>query len=253
MLTTILLLIHIGVLSAAITAAQATGILVHGCHVDADGWDGLVWGHPPDRLGRLPRAALLAWEARASLTKICIGTGASRTADGALEGDFTLRLLLERVPRLLEFSAFDGVPLEELSTLLRRVCVSETTSTSTAEEAERGLALLASAGCTCAVLVSSPTHLPRCLACACAVLERDEALRSMPMSLCAVPSDTSYAGYSASDVVVVEPPHRGDRDRALDALPFHQMVKRSFAVQGGTERKAAFLSQLEALLVEHGV
>ena len=32
----------------------------------------------------------------------------------------------------------------------------------------------------------------------------------------ASPSDTCYEGAQASDVVVVEPPHRGDRDKSLD-------------------------------------
>lgn len=43
----------------------------------------------------------------------------------------------------------------------------------------------------------------------------------------ASPSDTCYEGAQASDVVVVEPPHRGDRDRSLDPLKFHELVRRS--------------------------
>ena len=61
----------------------------------------------------------------------------------------------------------------------------------------------------------------------------------------------SYKGFSGADVVVVEPPHRGDRDRALDGLPFHSMVRRSYQVQG--ERRSAFLKEFEALLQDYGV
>ena len=39
-----------------------TGVLVHGCHLSADGWEHIVWGRPPHELGRLPHAVLLAWE-----------------------------------------------------------------------------------------------------------------------------------------------------------------------------------------------
>merc|ERR1712228_325203 len=37
-----------------------TGILVHGCHLAADGWKEIVWGNPPDELGRIPHAVMLA-------------------------------------------------------------------------------------------------------------------------------------------------------------------------------------------------
>ena len=50
---------------------------------------------------------------------------------------------------------------------------------------------------------------------------------------------------------MVEPPHRGDRDRSLDQTPFHSMVRRTYQIPA--ERKAAFLDQFEALLQEHDV
>lgn len=50
---------------------------------------------------------------------------------------------------------------------------------------------------------------------------------------------------------MVEPPHRGDRDRSLDALPLHTMVRRALHVPN--ERKEEFLTQLDALLRRNGV
>ena len=52
-------------------------------------------------------------------------------------------------------------------------------------------------------------------------------------------------------MVVVEPPHRGDRDRDLDELPFHTMVKRSYRI--GAEQRARFLSRFDELLQEFDV
>ena len=225
------------------------GILVHGCHLQADGWEHIVWGVPPAQLGRIPHAALLAWEERQTLAAVCFGTGASQTARGELEGDYTLRMLFERLPRLSEFDAFAKVPLDKLEQLLRRTASAETVSKNTVEEVREGLQRFADAGCRRAVLVSSPTHLPRCLACACTVEEEHPGL--FTGSVWASPSDTSYKDSSAGDVVVVEPPHRGDRDKELDALPFHAMVKRSYRVQG--EQRVAFLQRFEALLGEFGV
>ena len=234
----------------ALRESGRIGILVHGCHLQADGWESIVWGDPPHQLGRLPHAALLAWEERESLRCVCFGTGASQTAVGELEGAYTLRILLERLPRLAEFSAIReaGVPLDELGRLLRRVAVAEVVSQNTVQEVREGLTRFAAAGCKRAVLVSSPTHLPRCLACACNVMEQDAEL--FEGSLWASPSDTSYQDSTAADVVVVEPPHRGDRDRDLDALPFHAMVKRSYKIGG--DARARFLSRFDALLLEFG-
>jgi len=236
-------------IACRVAHTTTTGALVFGCHLQTDGWESIVWGIAPDQLGRLPRAALLAWEERSTVRKICFGTGASSTTDEILEGEYTLSYLLSRIPRLAEFRAFEGVPLEELEMLLKRVCVAETSSKSTDEEASHGLGVLAEAGCTRVTLISSPTHLPRCLASAMAVAEREPALRTL--SLWASPSDTCYEGFSASDVAVVEPPHRGDRDRSLDKLPFHEMIRRCFAVPA--EQRHAFLRQFERLLESHGV
>merc|ERR1719491_1400892 len=103
--------------------------------------------------------------------------------------------------------------------------------------------------CTHALLVSSPTHLPRCLLCACKVIGDEPELFAGPIY--ASPSDTCYEGATASDVVVVEPPHRGDRDKDLDSLKFHELVKRTFRVKPA--EKAQFLQELTSLLEKYGV
>lgn len=225
------------------------GILVHGCHLMADGWEDIVWGRPPEELGRLPHAALLAWEERERLELLCLGTGASKSPAGELEADATLAFLLARVERLKDFRAFDGVPLDALAVLLRKSCVTDVGSQNTNQEVREALSRFTAAGCDCAMLISSPTHLPRCLASACAEMQKDPRL--FTGSLLASPCDTSYRGYTAADVVVVEPPHRGDRDRALDERPFHTMVQRSFRI--APDRRARFLTQFEELLEAYEV
>jgi len=220
---------------------SGSGILVHGCHLAADDWEGIVWGHG-GKMGRLPTAVCLAAEQRASL--MAFGTGASVAADGRLEGRYTLDVLHERMSRLHEFEALQRFPLQELEALVRRISVAETESQNTTSEIRAALDLFRQHGCTRVFLVSSPTHLPRCLACAC------EASRNFQGAVYATPSETCYADYQAADVVVVEPPHRGDRDKELDSLPFHAMVKRSFKV--GAEARADFLREFDALLTRFG-
>lgn len=227
--------------------SRAAGILVHGCHLQADGWEDIVWGHPPRRLGRLPHAVLLAREEGAKV--VVLGTGASRAADGRLEGQFTLDFLLERLPRLHEFQSLQRFPLEELQRLTRRAFVAEVESQNTMEEVTAAFRIWSSHGVTRGFLISSPTHLPRCLAFACQAYKEDGSLFSGELH--ASPSETCYMGFEASDVVVVEPPHRGDRDKALDELPLHSMVRRSFKVP--PENKADFHKEFDSLLKRYGV
>ena len=52
-------------------------------------------------------------------------------------------------------------------------------------------------------------------------------------------------------MVVVEPPHRGDRDKGLDTWPFHVFVKRSYKIP--PSERAHFLQRFDALLSEYGV
>ena len=80
--------------AAAEDDASAMGILVHGCHLEAESWDDIVWGLPPNQLGRLPHAALLAWEERAHVKRVICGTGASKASDGRLEGQYTVDVLV---------------------------------------------------------------------------------------------------------------------------------------------------------------
>ncbi|CAN0523330.1 unnamed protein product, partial [Laminaria digitata] len=68
--------------------------------------------------------------------------------------------------------------------------------------------------CDRIILVSSPTHLPRCLRDACSLgqeeEEEEERRRRWRPVILASPSGTSYADYGPDDVAIVEPPHRGD-------------------------------------------
>lgn len=220
-----------------------TGILVHGCHLSADGWEHIVWGQPPHELGRLPHAVLLAWEEQASV--VVLGTGASEK-DGLKESEYTLRYLWEHWAQLSEFEPLQQVPLTEARGLLEAILVLDVATQNTDQEVREGLRVMTEKSCHHAVLVSSPTHLPRCLACACKVVEGEPDLFHGPIY--ASPSDTCYEGAQASDVVVVEPPHRGDRDKSLDPLKFHDLVRRSYKVP--KEKKADFLKRLGCLLEE---
>mmetsp|Transcript_39165 Transcript_39165/g.129277 ORF Transcript_39165/g.129277 Transcript_39165/m.129277 type:complete len:256 (+) Transcript_39165:165-932(+) len=189
---------------ASVTAAPSTGIVVHGFHCNAPRWEEVVWGdEAAQRLGRLPHAALLAWQARHELQAFICGSGASQTASGSAEADALISLLFERLPSLLSFDAFRGVDLEALEALLRRTVIADTESLNTQQEVLAALARLSRLGVQRALLVSSPTHMPRCL--------RDASVAAARLgyegTVLASPCGTSWTEETA---VVVEPPHRPD-------------------------------------------
>merc|ERR1711879_522467 len=133
---------------------------------------------------------------------------------------------------------------------LQSIIVLDTATQNTDQEVKAALQRFSEKGCQRGILVSSPTHLPRCLACACKVTEDDEDL--FTGAIYASPTGTCYDNARASDVVVIEPPHRGDRDKSLDDLPYHQMVRRFFGI-GSSERKREFLTEFDKLLENYGV
>eukprot|EP00611_Tribonema_gayanum_P024598 TRINITY_DN5471_c2_g1_i1.p1 TRINITY_DN5471_c2_g1~~TRINITY_DN5471_c2_g1_i1.p1 ORF type:complete len:145 (-),score=37.69 TRINITY_DN5471_c2_g1_i1:41-418(-) len=71
-----------------------------------------------------------------------------------------------------------------------------------------------------------------------------------PSVLLCSPCDTCWPGSSPSDVAIVEPPHRGDRDVALDSVPLHGLVNRMFSLPA--RDRPAFQRDLNELLERYG-
>jgi len=226
-------------------STRVTGIIVHGCHLHTDGWERIVFGDPSTQeLGRVSQAALLMLEE----DPVCVvfGTGGSEK-DGKREGDFTRDYLLENFQRLALFNVFAGIDLGRLERLMRERSVAETTSRNTVEELERGADILREHRIERLILVSSPTHLPRCLRDACVVYGTARSERfPWAARLLVCPSGTSYTGAKPEDVAVVEPPHRGDRDRNLDRPMLGGIINRLYAVPPRTRR--GLVLQLEKQL-----
>ncbi len=224
-----------------------TGILVHGCHVQAEDWERIVWGEPPYQLGRIPAAVLLAIKTEARM--IIFGTGASQTPEGIKEGQATLNLLKERWDNLCDFIDLEekyqggGWPNKEN---FLDICVAEIESQNTVDEVRNAGQIFADAGIDRICLVSSPTHLSRCLLNAMQVFGKTPELQHLMRGLFAHPSDTCYAGATTDDIVVLEPNHRGDIEPTSPQL--NELVPRFFGLQD----KQSFVEDFEALLRKHG-
>ena len=231
---------------------QKTGVLVHGYNLNAEGWESVAWGEPPDRTGRVPMGVFVALCEQAEV--MVFGSGASRK-DRLLESEATARLLWDRFDELAAFSIFEnylpelarpdssGRYKEQIESVLRL----DTTSRNTREEIAHAGQVFFDQGVERVILVSSPTHLPRCLRDACTIFEENKELSRLRHGLYAVPSITGYAGYSAADVAIFEPPHRPDRSgRNISGV-----VARIHDIpESGRER---FVRRLDDLLAEFEV
>jgi hypothetical protein len=233
------------------------GVLVHGCHLQANQWERIVWGEAPLLLGRFPKAVLTAFEEKADV--VIFGTGASQL-NGVKEGLYTLQYGIKRWKDIRSFDAFADFSddkLQEIYERFKHISISELSSQNTIQEVTNALCIGQSFSITKLIQVSSPTHISRCIRdCLKAVQQAQfsdtcisaidmashdgqvvelkdgvqyiqhgsaksvemssESDQKMSTKLCfpkifATASDTCYANCTINDVVIVEPPHRGDR------------------------------------------
>jgi len=182
-------------------------VWVHGLYLQAEDWKRIVWGEPPDSLGRLPKGVLVVLEEKAVL--MGFGTGASEI-DGKKEAEFTRDYLMEHFFELAEFSAFQGVDLIKAREKVEKIAKLEMKSQNTREEAEFAVEMLEECGIEKLFLVSSPIHLPRCFKEFYTVFE-EKGNKLLIQNLYATPSQTCWGGSTVKDVVIVEPSHRTDR------------------------------------------
>ncbi len=199
-----------------VPSGRKTGILVHGYNLNAGQWESVVWGEPWDRAGRVPMGVFVALCEQADV--MVFGSGASRK-DGLLESEATVQLLWERFDELAGFSVFGNYLYElkhppsagrfrkRIESILRL----DTDSRNTRDEIAHAGEVFVDLEVERVILVSSPTHLPRCLRDACTIYGENGKMSHLRQELYATPSVTGYPGYSADDVAIFEPPHRPDR------------------------------------------
>ncbi len=225
---------------------KRAGVLIHGYHLQAKGWENIVWGEPP-LMGRLPKGIAVALETEAEV--VVFGTGASEKG-GKKEAEVIRDYLFEHFFELEKFPIYDGIKLKEdfreAERRLKEISVLETKSQNTLEEVKFAGEIFKNHGIEKAILVSSPTHISRCLKYAYVVFSEEKELSYLTQELYATPSQVCYPGDKAGDVIVIEPPHRPDRPYSL-----YPCVKRMMKVP--EEKLKGFLNDLESLLRKYSV
>ena len=219
-----------------------TAILIHGCHLEARNWDDIMWGNPrAGRLGRVPKGILEAQKHGADT--IIFSTGASHR-NGVKEGEVIYQ---ETLARRDELTGLTGMWRWQLNRWLGKRHVLELTSQNTREEVLASARIARDRGARRLILVSSPTHVLRCHQAAISVLNSDSQLRHFLDNLYAVASDTSFADSTVDDVVIVEPPHRGD----MPNVPIHKTLGGIFPLMRREDVAVAFNEELRQLIEKH--
>lgn len=213
-----------------------TGILVHGCNLGAENWRYIAWGDPPDDFGRIPLGVLLACEYDASV--VVFGTGASKkeyrfggqSRGELLEAEYSSEMLKDNFNDLEKFSIFskrcksiqNKDTREEIKSRFFKSLILDTKSTTTPQEVEEAGNVFSEHAVDHIILVSSPTHIVRCLRDAMTIYRSEKKYAPFSDNIVAIPSITCYEGASAKDVTIVEPPHRPDRP----VIPTHRRMER---------------------------
>ncbi|MSU74860.1 hypothetical protein EXS57_03760 [Candidatus Kaiserbacteria bacterium] len=234
-----------------------TGILVHGPHLQAKGWEGLAWGKPPHQMGRIPKAIQMYF--RLGAEALYFGTGASEK-DGVKEGQYMFDTLFARKRQLGDFDALQSMknlggldihltpngPIIYART--QAEVIIDTVSQNTKEELlGAGDAFLAR-GITEIVLVSSATHMPRCLRDAQSIYNDPQykgKYKTLAQGLLVAPADTCYEGADYDSTVIFEAPHRGDRP----SYPLNEKARLLLKVKPGNLEEFGRL--LQELVAEH--
>ena len=219
-----------------------TAVLIHGCHLQADfqgkSWQDIVWGAPEGKLptlyGRGTMGLYVAVTEKAEL--IIFSTGASER-EGMREGEYTWQYAL-RNRGLIALAL--GVSEATLMYYLSDRGELDTESKNTTQEVLRNLQLCANRSINRVFLVSSSWHIQRCHA---EALSAAEALRVSGQRVPAICAVGSFG--SASEVTVLEPPHRGDRPRTN----WHTMARQFYQIR--EEQRASFEQGFRALVARH--
>jgi hypothetical protein len=234
-----------------------TGIVVHGAHLQAKGWDNLMWGTPPLMMGSLPKA--IQMQIRFHAEVMYFGTGASEK-DGVKEGQYIFNTLFAKKRALSDFDALEELRLTGGVDIhitpsgpvfyagTQAEIVIDTMSQNTREELLGAAEAFLSRGVSQIVLVSSATHMPRCLRDALAIYndpQYDGRYKKFAQNLVVAPADTCYDGADYMSTVIFEAPHRADRS----SYPLNQKASLLMKVKPGNLEE--FGQVLENLVAQH--
>lgn len=232
-----------------------TGILVHGLFLQANGWEQIVWGEPPYKLGSLPKAVeIMLSLGLDNIGHVVFGTGASER-EGMKEAEYT-HLQLQAATKMRRLEAYPSITRQnDFKSTRGLVLLSKLIDSATLElEAQNTVEEIANAAQHfkrhgCKLIVHIPTcgsHAPRCAKTLLQVKSKGKIPDDQIWMLAA--PDTTFADSTIDDVVIVEPPHRADDPMVGAPIKAHQVVSRLFKMSPPV--RTEFLVRTDRVLCE---
>lgn len=229
---------------------MSTIVVVHGCNLRALKWEEIAYGDIPNgKLGVIPTALRAAVEFEALY--VMWGTGASERG-GVLESEYSYNYACDRFDEINELITNNQGhkfyrQKERLRAILDSRSILDTTSQNLREEVGHVLDFCQEKKHEIfrIIPVSSRTHIQRCYSVFIGALVE----RNMNLTVIPIFSDIGFAGATPREVVVVEPPHRGD----LPLVPFHKVVPDFFKFLRAEDKELPFhfFDDLEALVKDY--
>lgn len=229
-----------------------TGVLVHVYYLEA-GWEALVWGDPAKGvMGTLPKLVqlMLVENSDEPITDILMYTGPSRR-DGLNEGEYGKKFLLDHFDQLQQFpqlklqlEALTEVQRRELYEKLKKSIHTREQLINSADEVLNAAKYFQERGITKVFQIAAASHAPRCIQ--LQTIVRFKGQIPADQFWFTIAADTAYQNTTPADVVVAEPPHRGD-DPALGIHPsITDILKQYYTLP--YEARQPFLRAIETAL-----
>jgi hypothetical protein len=212
----------------------SVAVLIHGCHLETKNWEAIVFG---DELHEGRATSGIAESLQQKAAFIIWGSGASEK-EGMKESEYTFARTLGT--HLEPLARYFGLPPGELSDYLKSKSLLQLEEKNTADEIRSALALCRDRQIEKLVLISSPTHIARCLQESCK-LKMQEPYRNI--RIYARASDVCFEKTTPHDVLIIEPPHRTDRPQ----LPLHHLFRQLFHRLNGPEGSLLYADLIDWL------
>lgn len=191
------------------------GFLLHVYNLGCKDWEELVWGIPAqDKLGTGAKLfeCLLDEPAANEVTAIIYDGPSSK--DGVAEGEYTRRFLVKNLANMAEFPRFKrrllAMPPSNKALLERRARAVTLGAPiqNTLDEIKNGARDFHMRGIDKIVHIAAASHSPRCIQ--LQLVAREHGWIPPGQRWFTVGSDLAFAGTTAEDVFIAEPPHRAD-------------------------------------------
>ncbi len=196
-------------------------ILIHGLHLQANGWQSVVWGEPENnKYGIVPRAIEVAYKENADL--IYWGSGASEK-DGLKESEFTFNFAIKNINIL---SKICNTSPEILEKFLIEKSYLDKEAKNTKEEIDNFLNLCLERKIEKVAFVNLMGATPITSRRVLLAISEKENFKQFRKNFEIISSDTQYPDTSMEDIIIFAPPHRGDRL----ANPSHLLARKTLDV-----------------------